>query len=606
MTNPKQAVLHIGNTFLLPLETITETVAILGIRGSGKTNTAVVIAEELLENGQQVVVIDPTDVWWGLKSSSDGKRAGFPVVIMGGKRADLPLEATDGAVLADFVVDDLVSVVLSLRHFESKGAVRRFVTDFARRLYFRKGQQENPRPLMVIIDEASLVVPQRVMGEDAAMVGAIQQLVRQGRSSGIGVTLIDQRPATVNKDVLAMLELLVCHRVTSPQDRKALMAWIEQHDTEDQAGDFLDTLSNLKQGHAWFWSPGWLDVFKVVHVRARNTFDSSRTPKAGERVVTPRALASVDLDALKLRLTATIEKAKADDPALLRKTLAERDREILQLRRHKCDTGMNGQEVAAKLVEARAQGYNEGAAAAIQEAVVVIAPLHDQLKTSLALHAAVGTALRGIPRHIGFVRVETEPEKPVRHMGPGTGQIVGAVRRAHANDVQDEVKRTLLNEEITESQQRILDAIAALNAIGISAPIRLQVAFFSRYTVGGRFNRIVGELRTHGLIDYADGGITLTKHGETVADPETSITSLAKLHKMWLDKLSPSEAKILDVLLANYPESISREELATKTHYTVGGRFNRLVGHLSSLGAAYYPSGSRVSAAPVLFPEGLL
>src|SRR5206468_1607521 len=143
----------------------------------------------------------------------------YPVVILGGRRQDLQLAAGDGATIADFVVDEHVPVVLSLRHFESKGDVRRFVTDFALRLYFRKGQQDDPTPLKLFIDEASLVVPQRVMGEEAKMVGAIQQLVRQGRSSGIGVALIDQRPATINKDVLTQLELLVCHRITSPQDR---------------------------------------------------------------------------------------------------------------------------------------------------------------------------------------------------------------------------------------------------------------------------------------------------------------------------------------------------------------------------------------------------
>lgn len=59
--------LHVGQgkTLELPIDAVTETFAILGIRGSGKTNTAGVIAEELLANGQQVVVVDPTDSWWG-------------------------------------------------------------------------------------------------------------------------------------------------------------------------------------------------------------------------------------------------------------------------------------------------------------------------------------------------------------------------------------------------------------------------------------------------------------------------------------------------------------------------------------------------------------
>src|SRR5690606_28120690 len=77
--------------FSLPLQVVTEAVGILGRRGSGKTNTAGVIAEGLLEAGQQVIIFDPLDVWWGLKSSASGKAAGYPVVILGGRHADLPL-----------------------------------------------------------------------------------------------------------------------------------------------------------------------------------------------------------------------------------------------------------------------------------------------------------------------------------------------------------------------------------------------------------------------------------------------------------------------------------------------------------------------------------
>ncbi len=315
--------LRISSALTLPLDTITETLAILGIRGSGKTNTCVVLTEELLDAGQQVVVIDPTDVWHGLRSSKDGKRAGYPVVVFGGRHGDVPLSAGDGTTIADFIVEERVPAILSLRHFESQADQRRFVTDFARRLYHRKGEEGYDTPMLLAIDEAHLFVPQRVGAAEAQMVGAIQKLVRQGRSSGIGVALIDQRAASVNKDLLTQLELLICHRTSSPQDRKALEAWIEQHDTADQKGVFLKRLPELARGVAWCWSPGWLDIFKEVPVRARRTFDTSATPKAGEVRVTPTTLAKIDLDALKRRMAAAIDKAKADDPKALRARIEE-------------------------------------------------------------------------------------------------------------------------------------------------------------------------------------------------------------------------------------------------------------------------------------------
>jgi hypothetical protein len=80
----------------------------------GKTNTAGVIAEELLDRGQQIVVLDPTDAWWGLRSD-------YPVFIFGGPHGDLPLKETDGKTLAEFVVSEQVPIILSLRHLR-KGA----------------------------------------------------------------------------------------------------------------------------------------------------------------------------------------------------------------------------------------------------------------------------------------------------------------------------------------------------------------------------------------------------------------------------------------------------------------------------------------------------
>jgi DNA helicase HerA-like ATPase len=75
--------LTIATNLKLPIDVAGQTIALLGIRGSGKTNTAGVIAEELLDHNHPIVVIDPTDAWWGLRS-------GYPVFIFGGSHGDIP------------------------------------------------------------------------------------------------------------------------------------------------------------------------------------------------------------------------------------------------------------------------------------------------------------------------------------------------------------------------------------------------------------------------------------------------------------------------------------------------------------------------------------
>jgi hypothetical protein len=126
--------LRIASDLTLPLDAVTQTFAILAKRGVGKTYTAAVMTEEMLKAGLQVVIADPIGVWWGLRSSSDGTRAGLPIIVLGGDHGDVPLEVAAGETIADLVVDERLSVVLDLSRFR-KGEQTRFMTDFCERLY---------------------------------------------------------------------------------------------------------------------------------------------------------------------------------------------------------------------------------------------------------------------------------------------------------------------------------------------------------------------------------------------------------------------------------------------------------------------------------------
>jgi uncharacterized protein len=132
----------------MPIDIAGQTIGLLGIRGSGKTNTAACIAEELLDQNHPIVAIDPTDAWWGLRSE-------YPVFIFGGPHGDIPLQETDGKVIAEFVVNEQVPIILSLRHLR-KNAQRRFVMEFCEELYHLKGRDGYRSPLTVFIDEAPL------------------------------------------------------------------------------------------------------------------------------------------------------------------------------------------------------------------------------------------------------------------------------------------------------------------------------------------------------------------------------------------------------------------------------------------------------------------
>src|SRR5690554_2034739 len=99
-------VLQLGDGLALPLDAVTQTFSVLGKRGSGKTHTASVLAEEMVGAGLSVVVLDPLDVWWGLRASADGDTPGLPVLVLGGSHGDLPLDADSGRLVADLVVEE--------------------------------------------------------------------------------------------------------------------------------------------------------------------------------------------------------------------------------------------------------------------------------------------------------------------------------------------------------------------------------------------------------------------------------------------------------------------------------------------------------------------
>jgi hypothetical protein len=143
--------------------------------------------------------------------------------VFGGEHGDVPLEPTAGRYLADLVADQRLTCVLDVSEM-SKADQRRFLTDFADRLYRR-----NREPLHVFCEEADEYIPQQVRGEAAKLVGAFETLVKRGGFRGIGVTLITQRSASLNKDVLTQAGTLIAMRTPSPQDRKAVLGWIDYH-----------------------------------------------------------------------------------------------------------------------------------------------------------------------------------------------------------------------------------------------------------------------------------------------------------------------------------------------------------------------------------------
>ncbi len=320
-TNDK---LQIGS-LQLPVESATKTFAVLAKRGAGKTYTAAVLAEEFFKACVPFVVFDPIDVWWGLRLDKSGTGKGLPVVVFGLTHADIPLERDMGRAIARAIVSENVSCIISTFGMP-KVAQRQLITELAEELLTL-----NDTPRHIFIEEAHEFVPQRVFGDMGKTFNAVSNLVTMGRNRGLGVTLINQRAATMNKDVLTQVDTLLAFRNVAPQDRKALREWVEYHAAEGDFEAFMKSLPSLPTGEGWIWSPEFLNTFERIKIRKRETFHPDRE-KLGDRFVVPQ-LEMIDVQQFIERFKTLIPKkeekaipktASKNAPAVIDTTAVER------------------------------------------------------------------------------------------------------------------------------------------------------------------------------------------------------------------------------------------------------------------------------------------
>lgn len=571
--------LRISPDVALPLEAVTQTFAILAKRGAGKTNTSVVMMEEMLDAQLPVCIIDPVGVWWGLRSMKDGS-AGYAVVILGGEHGDLPLLETAGALVADFVVGEHMPTVLDVSLF-SKSAARRFMKDFCERLY-----QKNRDPLHLVIDEADSFIPQRVDHGMEPLVGAVNDIVRRGRARGLGVTLISQRPALINKDVLTQVECLIVLKMTGPHDRDAIERWVEYNADKDQAKTVLSSLQELEVGDAWVWSPGWLKLFKRTHIRERRTFDSSVTPEAGKRPRTPKTLAEVDLGLLQEKMAVTVAEAVKNDPKALRARVVELERALAH-----AEVEAAPPPLPAWVLTTLTGLYGE--IAKVGQDLQALATLAEKAVRALDAGAA-GKATRADESR-GFFLNEA-------HTSHVTKTQARAERRAARELPPAPRDATPDGDGPTGPQLKLLSVLAQYPE-GLDK-VRLAV-LLSQSHGGGGFNNNLGRLRSQGWVTKGEP-IIITKAGLKFG-PFEGLPTGRELLQHWLQKLGKCEGAILRTLVEVYPQPLPKDRIADraarynngKPYEPNGGGFNNALGKLRTL--QLITRGQDISASENLF-----
>ncbi len=557
LTFPDMTNLKIASTLSFPIDAATQTFAFIGRKGSGKTYGTGKLVELLIGAGVQVAILDTVGNWYGLRLAADGKSAGIDIPILGGLRGDIPLEATGGALIADALVESGRSMIIDISQF-SKADRQRFALALGERLWKRKKAEAQPTPVHLVLEESQLIVPEAVRGDSAAMVGIYEEIIRLGRNYGIGVTMITQRPQSVNKEVLNQTECLMVFQTNGAHERKALREWIVHQGMDVK---LLEQLPSLQPGECFVWSPQWLQVLQKIHISEKQTFDSTSTPKIGKGTLRARELRQIDLDALKTKMAATIERAKAEDPRELRKRITALERELEQERRK----------------------------APAAEPIIRIPVLTPEQERRLDSLADVANLLqRNQESILGLLRNEPavlqQMVDSIRNLSNGLKPIPPRPTELVRPRTQDASsgKADMGAMRFAGGLRRMLIALAQ-RPQGLSAQqLGVRAGLSSK---SGTFTTYMGRARSSDWINGSRNHLVITDAGLKALGEWDPLPTGSALLQYWLGQLgSGGASRMLQALADAYPNSLTKQELAQAAGMTGNsGTFTTYLGRLRSL-----------------------
>ncbi|PSP92896.1 hypothetical protein BRC91_11925 [Halobacteriales archaeon QS_4_62_28] len=306
------------------------------------SNTASVIAENLLDNGFGLLIVDIDGEYYGLKEE-------YEILHVGGdEECDIQVTVEHAEKIASLALEQNVPIILDISSFLDQEEAEELLTQVAKQLFVKAKKQK--QPFLMLVEECHEWIPEKGSVNEVGKM--LIKIGKRGRKHGLGIVGISQRPADVKKDYITQCDWLVWHRLTWNNDTKVVGRIIDS--------EYANAVEELDDGEA-FLMTDWAESIRRVQFHRKQTFDAGATPGLDD--FERPELKSVSEDLVSELETISDEKAQTEDRIReLREELDKKNSRIAELETELQDA-RDMTRMAEQFTDAllnHVEGYNPG------------------------------------------------------------------------------------------------------------------------------------------------------------------------------------------------------------------------------------------------------
>lgn len=303
-----------GSPVELPVvDVLTGRSFITGKSGSGKSNTASVVIENLLDNGFPVMIVDTDGEYYGLKEEYEILHAGAD------DECDIVVSPEHAEKLANLALEQNVPIILDVSGYLEEDTANELLLEVVKQLFAKEKRLK--KPFLLVVEECHEYIPEGGgMDETGKM---LIKVGKRGRKHGLGIVGISQRPADVKKDFITQCDWLCWHRLTWDNDTKVVGRIL--------GSKYASAVEDLGDGEA-FLMTDWDESIRRIQFHRKQTFDAGATPGLDD--FERPELKSVSSDLVgELQSISDEEERRESEIADLKQDLDKRDQRIQELER---------------------------------------------------------------------------------------------------------------------------------------------------------------------------------------------------------------------------------------------------------------------------------